>query len=237
MNKNKRSTLIGRIACIVIVVAFLPLLIVNLTLIIKGLIDEKTPPDIFGYMPLAVTSGSMDDGSEDCIKLNDMIFVKKGDPQTYAVGDIITFRNGEDVITHRVVEVIRDGDKIISFSTKGDANNTTDGFTPVNQVYGKYESRIGGLGGFAMFLKTPAGIVIFAGIPIAAFILFEVVSIVQDRRRSATADEKDAEIERLRALVEAKNNAEEPVPQEKTEPENEPAVPSPEEDKPENNTT
>ncbi len=208
MEKGRRNSLIGRIVCIAIIVVFLPLLIVNLTLIIKGIADDKTPPDIFGYMPLAVLSGSMDDGSADSIKVNDMIFVKKGDPQTYAEGDIITFRNGDDVITHRIVEVIRDGDKIVSFSTKGDANNVTDGLIPVDQVYGRYEGKIAGLGGFAIFLQTPAGIAIFAGIPIAAVIVFEVMSIVQEKRRPRTPDEKDAEIERLRALVEAQGGGE-----------------------------
>lgn len=144
-NGNK-STFIGRIVCIVIVVLFLPLLIVNLTLIIKGMVNPDTPPDFFGYMPLAVLSGSMDDGSDDCIKVNDMIFVKKADPQTFEKDDIITFRYSDEVITHRIVEVIKEDDKIVSFSTKGDANNTTDGLIPVEDVYGIYEgSRIGGL--------------------------------------------------------------------------------------------
>lgn len=204
---GKKSTLIGRIVCIVVIVLFLPLLIVNLTLIIKGMANPDTPPDIFGYMPLAVLSGSMDDGSDDCIKVNDMIFVKKADPQTFEKGDIITFRYGDDVITHRIVEVIKEDDKIVSFSTKGDANNTTDGLIPVEKVYGIYERRIGGLGGFAIFLQTPTGIVIFAGIPILAFVAIEVMGFVQSKRRVATADEKDAEIARLRAMVAEKSES------------------------------
>lgn len=245
MDKIKKTSLIGRIVCIAVVVIFLPLLIVNLTLIIKGIADDETPPDIFGYMPLAVLSGSMDNGEPGCIKINDMIFVKKGDPQTYVEGDIITFRNGEDVITHRVVAIHREGDKIVFFETKGDSklNNVTDGLIPVENVYGKYEGRLGGLGGFAIFLKTPAGIAIFAGIPIAAVVVFEIITITQERRRSRVADEKDAEIERLRSIVEAQGKGETVSPSEEVKAENnatlaqEEETAPPNEVKAENNTT
>jgi len=221
MGSNK-SSLIGRIACIVIVVLFLPLLLVNLTLIIKGMINPETPPDIFGYMPLAVLSGSMDDGSEDCIKVDDMIFVKKEDPQTFEVGDIITFNYNGDVITHRIIEVIKEDGKTVSFSTQGDANNVSDGLIPVGKVFGRYVSRVPGLGGFAIFLQTPTGMVIFAGIPIGVFVAVEVIGIIQSRRRRTADNEKDAEIERLRALVaqqaEVKASPEENLGQAEPEP-------------------
>ncbi len=203
--KKKRLELIKRIVCIVLVVIFLPLLLVNIVLIVKGLVNPNVPPDIFGYMPLAVLSGSMDDGSENCIKVNDMIFVKKVDPQTLKEGDIITFDYSGDVVTHRIKDVIQVDGKIVSFETKGDANNTSDGLISVDKVFGVYQSRIGGLGGFIIFLQEPMGMLIFAGIPIAIFVILEVMSYMNNKKKVVSAtvlDEKDAEIERLRALIE-----------------------------------
>ena len=54
-------TVLGVILCII----FLPILVMNTILIIKGAMDDSKPPSVFGYTPLVVLSGSMDDAMEN----------------------------------------------------------------------------------------------------------------------------------------------------------------------------
>ncbi len=210
--KTKRKPRIGTIVCIILSVLLLPILACNMTLVIKGMLDKKNPPSVFGVIPLAVLSGSMDDGSPDCIKLGDMIFVEKIDINELKEGDIITFSIGEDYITHRIKEIHIENGAVTGFVTKGDANNTTDGIIPIENVYGKYFKRVPGLGNFAIFLQSPVGIVVFVGIPFVAYIAIDIAQRLAEKRKTsqakaaADADDKDKEIERLRALLDAEQN-------------------------------
>lgn len=77
-------------------------------------------PSLFNHIYLNVLSGSM----EPEFSPNDLIIGKKvKDTSTLNVGDIITFRDGQSLVTHRIVEVKDNGN---SFVTKGDANETND---------------------------------------------------------------------------------------------------------------
>lgn len=210
--KVRRKPRIGTIVCIVLIVLLFPILACNMTMVIKGMVDKKNPPSVFGVIPLAVLSGSMDDGSPDCIKVGDMIFVKEADVNELKVGDIITFSIGDDYITHRIKEIKTEDGAVTGFVTKGDANNTTDGIIPIENVYGKYYKRIPNLGNFAIFLQTPVGIIVFVGIPFAAYIIIDIMQRLAEKRKAsqakaaAEADDKDKEIEHLRALLAAEQN-------------------------------
>ena len=90
--------------------------------------------------------------------------------------------------------------------TKGDANNTEDPVVGEDAVFGLYKGRIPGLGDFAMFLQKPLGMAVFIGIPVCAFIIYDIIR----RQRSSGKKEKEtealkAELERLRAAAGEKN--------------------------------
>ena len=55
------------------------------------------------------------------------------------------------------------------------------------------------IGTFAMFLQEPLGMLIFIGVPVAAFILFMVIS--KRRAPDPKRAELEAELERLRAMA------------------------------------
>ena len=199
------------ILMIIVVILLLPVFSVNLTLIIKGSIDRSVPPAIFGYAPLAVTTGSMNGDKTDSFDEGTLIFVKLLDEagiRQLTEGDIITFRTDDGYVTHRIVTVIRDSEEYaVSFVTQGDANNTTDGAIPVANVIGKCVGSIGGLGDFALFMQTPAGILVFAGIPVVLFILYDVVRIALNNQRikeEKELAEKEEELRRLRSFVESR---------------------------------
>ena len=213
---EKKGTKRGRISLavmIIVSVILIPILIVNLVLIVKGSVNSEMPPDVFGIAPLAVTSGSMEGDEDGSFSKGALIFVKilsdeaKNDIK---VGDVVTFRSGDAYVTHRVIGLNMGADgKLSSVTTKGDANNISDGAIPLSNVVGMCVGSVAGLGGFSMFLQTPAGILVFVGIPVLLFIAYDVTRIVLHNKRvraenEAGTAEKDEEIRRLRAMLEEK---------------------------------
>ena len=209
--QKRKSDKVSLIVMIVLIVLLLPVLVVNLTLIVKGSVNPDTPPDIFGVAPLAVTSGSMEGEKAGSFGKGSLIFVKLLDAEGkngLAEGDVITFKSGDIFVTHRIVSVSRDAKgAAVSLVTQGDANASTDGAIAVGSVVGKCVGSVAGLGDFAMFLQTPAGILVFVGIPVLLYVVYDVLRILLYNRRvkeenGSALREKDEEIERLRALVE-----------------------------------
>ena len=213
MKKTSKKNLITIIIACVIAVIFLPLLAINLTLIIKGSVNKDVPPDIFGIAPLAVTTGSMDGGREDGFAAGSLIFVRiLSDEQKNELeaGDIVTFRAEENIfVTHRIVAVNRgENNEVLSLVTQGDANNAADGEIAISQVIGICTGSAAGLGDFALFLQTPAGIIVFVGMPVIAFIALDAARIFlfnrkarQEEQSDKALREKDEEIARLRAII------------------------------------
>ena len=133
------------------------MLVCNLTIIIKGVINPDTPPSVFGITPMVVQSGSMSGNAEDHIEVGDLIFTVKPDTAELKKGDIISYMEGDIAVTHRIIDINIDSDGKRSFITKGDANNTEDPAVAEDAVFGLYKGRIAKLGDFAMFLQKPLG--------------------------------------------------------------------------------
>lgn len=205
MKKNK--SLLSRILYItgvLVCIILLPILIMNITIVVKSYISPNEVPDFFGIKPFIVVTGSM----EDTINSGDLVITKAVDPATLEVGDIISYREGESVITHRIVEFTEEEGEA-AFITQGDANNAEDS-NPVlySQVEGTYLFRLSGLGNLAMYMQTPVGMLVFIGIPICCFILYDVIRRRLDNKKDSGTQ---AEIDRLKAqLAEMENGADTP---------------------------
>ena len=220
--KVKNAVMIGVIVALIVVL--LPLLIINLTLIIKGSLNPDMPPDLFGTAPLAVTTDAMAGEEEGCFSDGALIFVKlleEDEKESLKEGDVITFRSEELFVTYRITEVVRGEDgSVHSFRAIGD-KDAADGVnvpltvSPEN-VIGVVTGSVAGLGGFAMFLQTPVGVLVFVGIPVVAYLIYDISRIALSNKRAKAAQgeklrEKDEEIARLKAMVgEAPDAAEEP---------------------------
>lgn len=190
-NMNKVITVVGVIICLI----FIPILIINTILIVKSYINPDTAPDFLGYKPFIVLSGSM----EPTINTGDIAIIKKCKADEIKEGDIIAFRSGKSVITHRIVE-INNSDSESKLVTKGDNNNSEDRY-PVNleTVEGIFVYRIPKLGNFAMFLQTTLGTVIFISIPFILFIIFDVAQRKKDNKIQKQKQEKlEKELEELK---------------------------------------
>lgn len=190
---------VGAIVCVILCL----LLICNLTIIIKGTLYPERPPSIIGITPMVVRSGSMSGDREGHIEVGDLIFVGKAEPQELRVGDVIAYMMDRIVITHRVVDIQTDESGALLFTTRGDANNTVDaGQISEESIVGIYINRIPKVGDFALFLQTPLGMVIFIGIPVLGFIIYDIIrrQYYANKERKQNA-EMAAELERLRILA------------------------------------
>jgi signal peptidase len=81
-------------------------------------------PFAVGLKPYTVRSGSM----EPTINTGDIVVTSTIQPAEARIGDIVTFKDPEgsdDLITHRVRAVRREGDRL-DFITRGDANNNVE---------------------------------------------------------------------------------------------------------------
>lgn len=194
-------SVIGLALCVI----FGFMLICNMVIIIKGSVNPEKPPSVFGITPMVVLSGSMSGTAEDHIEAGDLVFVGKADADKLVVGDIIAFmeEGSTVVVTHRIIDIQQDDNGGRLFITKGDANNTEDEL-PVTEdnLVGIFKLRIAKVGDFALFLQTPLGMILFIGVPLLAFIIYDIIR----RQRAANKESKktselEAELERLRALT------------------------------------
>ena len=132
-------------------------LILNITIVVKSKLNPKEIPSILGYKPFIVLSGSM----ESDIHVGDLVIVKEIEPSKLEVGDVIAFRDSEDLVTtHRIVEKV-DKESDICFRTKGDANNTMDNdIVCSSMIEGKLKTKFNKIGNFVLFIQDGLGLAV-----------------------------------------------------------------------------
>lgn len=154
VRREPRRTLPGLLATIVVIGVVVPFVVF------------AVPQLVGGHSTYVVLSGSM----EPAIDVGDVIVVGAANPGAIAVGDVITFTRGTDSIptTHRVAEVVTDGDSL-AFRTKGDANEDVDpGLVPASAVVGTVILTIPLVGYVIAFVNTSTG---FAALVVLPFLL------------------------------------------------------------------
>lgn len=182
---KKLGTIVGIIICII----FIPILIVNITLIIKSYLNPDKVPDFLGYKPFIVLSGSM----EPTIMTGDIAIIKECKKEELKSGDIIAFRSGKSVITHRIIEIKNEEEGTVLI-TKGDNNNTEDRYPiRLEAVEGVFKYKIPKLGNFAMFLQTTVGTILFISMP---FVIFMTFDIIQRKKESKIQKQKQEQLEK-----------------------------------------
>ena len=159
-----------KIVNIIVLVILLPILFVNVVILINSFLNPDEIPSFFGWKPFIVLSGSM----ESEISTGDLVIVKECNIDDVVENDIIAFKEGEIVITHRVVDIIEEnGEK--RYITKGDNNKTNDsGYVLEEQIEGIYKLKINGLGNLAMFVQTPIGMGVCLSIPLLILLLIQM---------------------------------------------------------------
>lgn len=204
------KTFTGLVLCVVL--GFL--LLCNITIIVKGTLNPEKPPELLGITPMVVLSGSMSGDAPDHIEVGDLIFVGKEQPDRLEVGDVIAYMSGGTTVTHRITAIDTAEDGSLLFTTKGDANDTEDSEAVAeDQLIGVYRGRIPKVGDFALFLQQPLGMLLFIGVPLLAFIIYD---IVRRQRYARVEKEKTLEMERELARLRALDDNEGDYPSAKT---------------------
>ena len=201
-SKQKDTDKIGVVGVIGIIlcVLLIPILLMNVTMIVKGLVNPSQVPTVGGYAPLIVLTDSM----YPDIKSGDLIIVKAADAEDVKVGDVIAFfdpdGSGTSVLTHRVVELVTENGTL-HFRTKGDANNAEDpSLAPAENLIGVYQSKINGAGNVAMFLQSTPGLIVCIGVPLVLLVGVELLRRKKyDKARNEDTEALLKELEELRA--------------------------------------
>lgn len=108
-------------------------------------------PRFLGYEAYSVISGSM----EPAIPVGSVIYVEAAEPEAVSEGEIIVFRAGDSVVTHRVAE---NRFVVGEFVTKGDANEREDLRTvPYDALIGRVVRHIPLLGMLLGVYASTAG--------------------------------------------------------------------------------
>lgn len=196
-SKQKLLTIVGIVLCLIL----LPMLIINVTLIIKSYVNADEVPSVGGLFPMIVLTDSM----YPEIESGDLIICHTAQPEEIQVDDVISFYdpmgNGTSVVTHRVLEVMEENGEI-SFRTKGDNNNTEDQVpVPAKNLIGTYQKRIPKVGHVAMFMQTTTGLIVCVVCPIVLLVGYDLLR----RRKYEKAQQQDteelmAELKALRAM-------------------------------------
>lgn len=188
--KKPKKRLASKIFIIFFVSLALIILLVSGIILYKAKTNPDKVPDLFGYKPLIVLTGSM----EPTIHTGDLIFAKVKDSKELKEDDVISFRNEENTVTtHRIIEIV-DQDGKQYFKTKGDANNTEDlNLVAAEDVEGVYIGRIAKLGSFLMFMHKPMGLFIILLVILVVGLLVLYLVSLKDNKKIRKAEEKDNE--------------------------------------------
>ncbi len=169
---------------ILVYIILIPILFYNIILLAQSAIEPSETPNFLGVKSYVIISGSM----QPELNIGDIVFVKK--EMDLHEGDIISFRQGQSVITHRINKVIDEDGKIV-YQTKGDNNNIEDsGTITAETIEGKVIWKLPKLGNVSLFLQNKM-IIIFI-----TLLLYMYISI------SGSREKKRKERKRIRKQYE-----------------------------------
>ena len=211
--KLKVSGIVLNVVGIILCVMLVPILLINCTLIIKGMIYPDEVPSLFGQTPLIVLTESM----EPDIMAGDIIVCEEIDVQQLKKGDVIAFfdpaSKGSSIVTHKINEVYKDSSgNVKEFETYGINNKNLDGsqaydrlHVPAENVVGIYRgTRIAGMGHVAIFMQSTWGLILCVGVPVLLVIAYEVLRRrIKDKQSKSDIADKQKDIDALKAELEA----------------------------------
>lgn len=154
-NKKKKHEKRKKVIAIILYIILIPILIYNTILIAETIVNPNKTPSIFGIKTYVIISESM----KPALEIGDIVLVKEQPEEELKVGDLISFRRGELVITHRIQEII-ETNNVKQYVTKGDHNNVQDAeYITEEDIEGKVIIKIPYLGKIVLALKNKVVII------------------------------------------------------------------------------
>lgn len=184
--KNAINKIIKKIVCTLLIIVA----IINLVLLYYNFKGEESP-NVFGLYFFNIVSGSM----KPTLQVNDIIITKQAKANDYQKGDIITFKQNNKVISHRIVQVINTKQSKV-FVTKGDNNKIEDSdYVSPEQIYGKVIFHIPKIGKIVEYIQNKAG---FARVILIVIIVFVLICLRDDKKNKRKMIRKKYEIKKIR---------------------------------------
>lgn len=154
INKKIKRRNIKSVLRSIILYLLVAVLSVYFAIVLWGNFSERNSGfQINGFI---VISGSM----IPTLDINDLVVSMKVKQEELKEGDIISFVQENQVITHRINKIIEENGEIC-YETKGDNNNTIDdNLVKYEDIMGKYIFKIPKIGYIVRNLQTQIGIII-----------------------------------------------------------------------------
>ena len=93
----------------------------------------------------------------------------------YSCGDVVMYKDGNSLVTHRVEEVTQTG-----YITRGDANNTPDPPVSADRIVGKAVLVIPKVGRLTAAVQTPLGMCLLVLVGVG---LIEAPAIIEEVKK------------------------------------------------------
>ena len=184
-NKIKNKKMTKKIIKYIILISLILLFIINLILSF----EENT--HILGIYMFNIVSESM----EPTFYKDDLVVVKKSKPEELQKDDIITFKQENRIISHRILEKTKEKGEV-KFITKGDNNDIQDkDAIEMSNVYGKVMFSIPKVGKIIHYIQNVRGLI---NIIIFIIILYFLISLRENQKNSRKIKRKKYEIKKLR---------------------------------------
>ena len=169
--------------------------------------NNQSVANIAGYTPMTVLTDSM----SPTFNSGDLIIIKKTDPSTLQVGDIVTFHtiieNEYALNTHRVIDIVQEAG-YRTYHTKGDNVAVEDPRSIIDaDIVGKYVGRLPYVGHVMQFLSSSVGFLIVIVLPLLVFFIFQVYNLVMVSIRLKKAAAAEAAAEAAEAAAATDENA------------------------------
>lgn len=178
INKRKENVKIAKKVFEILAI----ILVYNIILIAISSANQINVINIFGYKSYIIKTNSM----EPTIKINDVVIAKKVEKNDLKIGDVITFIQKGEVITHRITQIEDNS----NYTTKGDNNNIEDTFKiNYDNIEGKHVLTIPYLGAIVRALDNK---IIFLIITLIVLI-FMLITIINQEKRENRREKKKIE--------------------------------------------
>lgn len=184
-NKIKNKKMAKKAVKYIVLVTLIILFIINLILSF----EENT--HIFGIYMFNIVSESM----EPTFYKDDLVIVKRCKMQELKKGDIITFKQDDRTISHRMIAITQENGEF-KFITKGDNNDILDKETvEMKDVYGKVLFSVKRIGKFIHYIQNARGLI---NIVIFIIIIYVLISLRDNQKNSRKIKRKKYEIKKIR---------------------------------------
>lgn len=174
INKRRENVKIAKKVIEIVAI----ILMYNIILIAISSANKISIINILGYKSYIIKTNSM----EPTISINDVVIAKKVEKKEIKTGDVITFLQNGEVITHRITQIDENGD----YTTKGDNNNIEDTFKiTYENIEGKHILTIPYLGKIVQILDNKIVFLI-----ITLIILIFILIRIQNQEKKENRREK-----------------------------------------------